>query len=150
MKICVATMKGGGLDDFVSGVFGRCQTFTFVDVDENEKEIKNFEVVQNEFAGAMGGAGIQAAQLVVNKKANIVIAGNFGPKAFQILSQVGMKIVSVQGINVRDAVVKYLNGELEEITQATSPLYGGRIGQRFGMGRGAGRGRGGMGMGRGM
>ena len=151
MKICVATTKGG-LDDQVSPVFGRCQTFTFVEVEG--KEIKNTEVVQNQFAGAMGGAGIQAAQLVVNKGVQAVIAGNFGPNAFPILSQGGAKVISIQGITVKDAVMKYLSGELSSTQQPTSPLFagsgmgmGGGSGMGAGMGRGGGRG---MGMGRGM
>ena len=143
MKICIATNQGG-LEDQVSPVFGRCPTFTFVDVED--KEIKNVEVIPNEFAGAMGGAGIQAAQLVANKGANVVIAGNYGPNAYPILNQAGISVVSAQG-NVKDVIMKHVNGELPEITQSTAPRFGG-----MGMGRGGGRGMGrggGRGMGRG-
>ena len=137
MRICIATNQGG-LEDQVSPVFGRCPTFTFVDVED--KEIKNVEVIPNEFAGAMGGAGIQAAQLVANKGANVVIAGNYGPNAYPILNQAGISVVSAQG-NVKEVVMKHVNGELPEITQSTAPRFGG-----MGMGRGGGRG---MGRGRG-
>jgi len=143
MKICIATNQGG-LEDQVFPVFGRCPTFTFVDVED--KEIKNVEVIPNEFAGAMGGAGIQAAQLVANKGANVVIAGNYGPNAYPILNQAGISVVSAQG-NVKDVIMKHVNGELPEITQSTAPRFGG-----MGMGRGGGRGMGrggGRGMGRG-
>ena len=131
MKICIATNQGG-LEDQVFPVFGRCPTFTFVDVED--KEIKNVEVIPNEFAGAMGGAGIQAAQLVANKGANVVIAGNYGPNAYPILNQAGISVVSAQG-NVKDVIMKHVNGELPEITQSTAPRFGG-----MGMGRGGGRG----------
>ncbi len=143
MKICIATNQGG-LEDQVFPVFGRCPTFTFVDMED--KEIKNVEVIPNEFAGAMGGAGIQAAQLVANKGANVVIAGNYGPNAYPILNQAGISVVSAQG-NVKDVIMKHVNGELPEITQSTAPRFGG-----MGMGRGGGRGMGrggGRGMGRG-
>ena len=143
MKFCIATTHGG-LEDQVSPVFGRCPTFTFVDVEGND--IKNTEIIQNEFATAMGGAGIQAAQLVVNKGADVVIAGNYGPNAYPILSQAGVNVVSIHGISVKDAVMRYLNGELKPITQPTAPMFGGR---GMGMGRGMGR-SGGKGMGRGM
>jgi len=144
MKFCIATTQGG-LDDQVSPVFGRCPTFTFVDTEG--KEIKNVEVVQNEFATAMGGAGIQAAQFVVNKGANVVIAGNYGPNAYPILTQAKVDIVSVYGINVKDAIMKYIDGNLKPITQPTTPMFGGR---GMGIGRGMRRGGGGMGIGRGM
>ncbi|ODS36668.1 MAG: hypothetical protein A7316_02480 [Candidatus Altiarchaeales archaeon WOR_SM1_86-2] len=143
MKICAATTKGG-LEDTVSAVFGRCATFTFVEVEG--KEIKDTELVQNQFAGAMGGAGIQASQFVAGKGANVVIAGNYGPNAFPILSQAGVKVVSAQGMSVKDAVMKYLNGELQEISQPTGSAYagmpGGGMGRAGGMGRGGGFGRG--------
>ena len=140
MRICIATNQGG-LEDQVFPVFGRCPTFTFVDMED--KEIKNVEVIPNEFAGAMGGAGIQAAQLVANKGANVVIAGNYGPNAYPILNQAGISVVSAQG-NVKEVVMKHVNGELPEITQSTAPRFGG-----MGMGRGGGRGMG-RGRGRGM
>lgn len=145
MKICIATTQGG-LDDQVCPVFGRCPTFTFVDVEE--KEIKNVEVIPNEFAGAAGGAGIQAAQLVVNKGVQAVIAGNYGPNAHPILSQGGADAISVQGIGVKDAVTKYVDGELKPTDQPTVAKFGGMTGDSTGLGGGMGRG-GGMGMGRG-
>jgi len=122
MKIAVATINGG-LEDSVSPVFGRCPNFTFVQV--NEKEIENFEVKVNKFAQAFGGAGIQAAQFIVNEGAEVVIAGNFGPNAAMVLSQAGVKMIQAQG-NVKEVVVKYLNGELAPTTGATAPMYGGR------------------------
>ena len=64
MKIAVATMKGG-LEDSVSPVMGRCQTFTVVEV--AGEEITVTEIIENKFAEAAGGAGIQAAQLVADQ-----------------------------------------------------------------------------------
>jgi len=78
MRIAVATTRGG-LDDVVSPVFGRCSTFTLVDVEDGE--VASHEVIQNPHAGAMGEAGIQAgvqmvsAQGNVNEKALDVAAG---------------------------------------------------------------------------
>jgi len=113
MKIAVATMNGG-LEDNVSPMFGRCGNFTFVDVEG--KDIKNTTVEQNQFAGAVGGAGIQAAQFIINKGADVVIAGNFGPNAASVFSQSNVKVVSAQG-NVKDVVTKYLNGESDKIPE---------------------------------
>jgi len=140
MKIVVAT-TAGGLDDTVCPVFGRCPTFTVVDVEG--KKIKNSSVLQNQYAGATGGAGIQAAQTVINQGAKAVIAGNYGPNASMVFNQAGVEMVSVQGINVRDAVTKYLEGELSPVTTATAPMFGG-MGMGGGRRRGGGRG---MGMG---
>ncbi|MCK4247318.1 MAG: NifB/NifX family molybdenum-iron cluster-binding protein, partial [Methanomicrobia archaeon] len=84
MKIAVSTMNGG-LEDSVSPMFGRCRNFTFVDIEG--KEIKNTTVEQNQFAGAVGGAGIQAAQFIISEGADVIIAGNFGPNASSVFSQ---------------------------------------------------------------
>ncbi|MCK4432481.1 MAG: NifB/NifX family molybdenum-iron cluster-binding protein [Methanomicrobia archaeon] len=137
MKIAVSTMNGG-LEDSVSPMFGRCRNFTFVDIEG--KEIKNTTVEQNQFAGAVGGAGIQAAQFIINEGADVIIAGNFGPNATSVFSQSKIKIVSAQG-NVKDVVTKYINGNLKTtVPQASS-------GMGMGMGLGGGRGMGrGMGM----
>ena len=59
MKICVATNQGG-LDDTVSAVFGRCQTYTFVDVEG--KEIKDT-------LGLVRGNNIQAKSIGKDIKA---------------------------------------------------------------------------------
>jgi len=108
MKIIVATNKGG-LEDDVSPVFGRCQTFTIVEAEGNE--IKNVEIVPNQFSAAVHGAGIQAGQWIVSQKAKAVIAGNFGPNVTAILQQAGIEMIMAQG-KVKDAVEKYLKGEL--------------------------------------
>ena len=160
MKIAVAT-NAGGLEDTVSQVFGRCPTYTIVETDGNE--IKDSRVIPNPAANAGGGAGIQAAQLLVNEGATAALAGSFGPNASGVLAQAGIKMVPVQGIPVKEAAEKFLKGELGETaapTGAQQPAYGGGqyapppaagYGGGYGAGYGAGYGRGGgRGMGRGM
>ncbi|OYT27871.1 MAG: dinitrogenase iron-molybdenum cofactor biosynthesis protein [Candidatus Altiarchaeales archaeon ex4484_96] len=143
MKICVSTTTGG-LDDEVSPLFGRCPNFTIVETEG--KQIINTQVLDNPYSGAAGGAGIQAAQYVANQGCAAAIAGNYGPNSFPILHNSGVEVITSQGISVRDAVNKYLNGELKAQSQATGPRYGGMGG---GMGAGGGRGMG-RGMGRAM
>lgn len=140
MKICIAT-TAGGLEDQVAPVFGRCQSFTIVDVEGDE--IINTQVVENLSYSAPGGAGIQTAQTIANRGCNAIIAGNYGPNAFPILSQSQVNVVTAQGVTVKDAVFKYLKGELTPVSQATAPRYGGMGGRMGGgMGRGMGRGMG--------
>lgn len=76
MKVCV-TATAPGLDAYVDPRFGRCQCFTIVDLDTME-----FESVENPNITALGGAGIQSAQLVANRGAGVVLTGNVGPNAF--------------------------------------------------------------------
>jgi predicted Fe-Mo cluster-binding NifX family protein len=81
MKLCISSTKND-LEASVDARFGRCQYFLFVDT-----ETMNFEAVGNPAFTAGGGAGIQAAQAVVNKGADAVITGNVGPNAFQALER---------------------------------------------------------------
>jgi len=141
MKICI-TSSGPNLDSFIDPRFGRCLYFIFVD----DKNPDKFEAIQNTGVSAMRGAGITAAQIVVDKKAEIVISGNFGPNAFEVLSASGVKILRAKtGIKAREALEAFKQGQLSEMTQP----FGGELGHGRGgggMGRGggfrAGRGRG--------
>ena len=146
MKICVASESRGGLDDMVSMQFGRCPAFTIVEVEG--MEIKNAYTISNPGASASGGAGIQAAQAVINEGCQVVIAGAIGPNSAQALQMSGIDMRSSPPIRVRDAVMQYLQGQLPPAQYGGMNRGGGR-----GMGRGRGRGmsRGGSrGMGRGM
>ncbi len=139
VRTAVAT-QGGGLDDQVSQVFGRCQTYTFVDVEGGE--IQGSEVKQNQYDNATGGAGIQAAGFIANQGADVVIAGNFGPNVASVFKQSGVEMVMASGMMVREAVQSYLDGNLQTVSQATAQTMSGSGGGR-GMGRRMGRGMGG-------
>ena len=149
MKICV-TATAGDLNAQVDPRFGRCQYFVFVDSDTMA-----FEAMANEAIAAPGGAGIQAAQAVVNKGAGVVISGNIGPNAFQVLSTAGVKIATGAYGTVQEAVEMYKAGGLNETGGSTVSAHAGMgaiaPGGGFGMGMGGGQGGGrGRGMGRGM
>jgi len=154
MKICV-TATAGDLNAQVDPRFGRCQYFVFVDSDTMV-----FEAMPNDAIAAPGGAGIQAAQTVVNKGVDVLVSGNIGPNAFQVLSTAGVKIATGAYGTVKEAVEMYKAGKLSEAGVSTVAAHAGMgagIGAGGGMGmgggRGGGRGRGmgkGMGMGRGM
>ena len=129
MEICVSA-SADSLDAQVDPRFGRCPYFVIVD-----SETMKFEAIPNTAAGAMSGAGIQAAQTVASKGVKVVVTGNVGPNAFQALSTAGIKIVVGAFGTVREAVEKYKRGELREAKAST-------VRGHFGMGRGRGRGMG--------
>lgn len=145
MKVVVATQQGG-LNDQVSPMLGRAPTFTLVEVEDDK--IKGSSVMQNRFAQSGSGAGIQAAQMLVNEGIKAVLGGNFGPNLAGVFSQAGIQMYQVQGETVENAVKKYLKGELPKAPGATGAAHGG-MGMTFGGGMGRSMG-GGMGGGRGM
>jgi predicted Fe-Mo cluster-binding NifX family protein len=130
MKI-VVTADGAGLDAPASTVFGRCQSYVFVETDTMEAE-----TVENPAMNAASGAGIQAAQFVVERGAEAVATGNVGPNAFSVLEASNVPVYLLRGGTVREVVEAYEEGELPEVGEATGPAHSG-------MGRAGGRGRGG-------
>src|SRR4030042_211356 len=129
MKIAVSA-AGKDLNCQIDPRFGRCQYFIFID-----PETMEFEALDNEGLTAMGGAGVQAAQLIVQKGANTLITGNLGPNAASALSASGIKVYLVPGGTVKEGIEGYRSGNLHEAGGATVPPH-------FGMGGGGGMGRG--------
>lgn len=158
MKIAI-TSAGTDLTSQVDPRFGRCPYFIIIDPDTEE-----FEALENPNVQAMGGAGIQSAQLIASKGAEIVLTGSCGPNAFQTLSAAGVKVITGIVGTVKEAISRFKSGQLQ-------PIQAPNVGSHFGMGAnmaggmgtgmgggmgtsmGAGMGRGmgrGMGAGRGM
>jgi predicted Fe-Mo cluster-binding NifX family protein len=127
MKLAVSA-TGKDLNCQIDPRFGRCQNLIFVDPDTME-----FEALDNEGGMAMGGAGVQAAQLVVQKGATSLITGNLGPNAASAISASGIKVYLVPGGTVREAIEAFKEGKLQEASGATVPPH-------FGMGGGRGMG----------
>jgi predicted Fe-Mo cluster-binding NifX family protein len=122
MKLCVSA-TGNALEATVDPRFGRCQNFIFVESDTME-----FESIANPAFTAGGGAGIQAAQLVVNKGTAIVLTGNVGPNTFQALHAAGVKVVTGVSGPVKDAIEKCKKGGFQYTGAPTVETH-------FGMGR---------------
>jgi predicted Fe-Mo cluster-binding NifX family protein len=127
MKICVSATSNS-LEAQLDPRFGRCLYLIVVD-----SETLQFEAITNIAAGATGGAGIQAAQIIADKGAKVVITGNVGPNAFGALSAAGIKVITGASGTVKDVIEKFKTGELL-VTGAPT------VGGHFGEGRGRGRG----------
>ena len=106
MKIAV-TSTGPGIDSTVDERFGRARYFLVVDL-----ETENVETIDNTAnMEAKQGAGVQAAQEVVNQGAQWILTGHVGPKAFQALSMAGISIGTGAAGTVRETVDRFRAGE---------------------------------------
>ena len=65
---------------------------------------------------AAQGAGIQAAKTVADSGAGALIAGHLGPKAYTALNAVGVKVYSVAGGTIAEAVKQFQAGSLSAMT----------------------------------
>lgn len=107
MAIIAVSSEGPSLDDLVDPRFGRAAGFIIMDT-----QTGSFEYLDNGSSQVRAqGAGIQAAENVANSGAGVVLTGYVGPKAFQALTAVGIKIVQdLGGIPVKEAVQRFTDG----------------------------------------
>ena len=130
MNIAVSS-TGQGLESQVDNRFGRCPYFVLVEMEG--KGIKSDKSVENVSANQMGGAGMAAAQAVADLKADAIITGNMGPRAFSVFRQLGIDVYEGSG-TVREVVESLAAGKLRKMGSGTGPRYMGMPGG----GRGAG------------
>ena len=107
MKLAI-TSTGKELDSNLDPRFGRTSFFIMV-----EPEAMAFEVVENsQNLNLPQGAGIQAGKTIVDYHVDILITGHCGPKAFKVLRQAGVKVMTGARGTVSDAITQFNNGEL--------------------------------------
>jgi len=108
LRIAIATKGRGGLEDAVSNVFARANTFTIVDVEDNE--IKNVKVIENPASSYLHGVGPIVVKMLVDLKVNLVVAPEFGPGASTLLEHHNIGKVSVKAsTTVCEAIREVLN-----------------------------------------
>jgi predicted Fe-Mo cluster-binding NifX family protein len=90
--------------------FGRAAAFLLVDMDTGQRQ-----VAANPAAAAPGGAGVQAAEFIIQQGAGAVISGSFGPKAYDVLAAAGVSMYRANAETVDDLLRGYWNGELERL-----------------------------------
>lgn len=118
MKVAI-TAKGTDLSSEVDPRFGRAVNILIIDLETME-----FETIDNSVnANSFKGAGIQAATMVHDRGAKVLMTGYCGPKAFQTLQAAGIKVVSdVTGL-VSEALERFRTGEVEYLESANAEAH---------------------------
>lgn len=106
MRIAI-TSQGRELSSEVCPRFGRADYFIFVDPDTLE-----FEAMPNPNVTAVGGAGIQSSQQMVNKDVSAVLSGRVGMNAFRVLEAAGIEVFENVDGTVGEAIDKFKNKKL--------------------------------------
>ena len=117
MRVAV-TALGLDLEGTTSPIFGRCPALVFVDTETME-----CEGLANPSAGAGGGAGVQAAQLVIDQGARAVLTHNVGPNAFAALQAAGITVYRIEGGTVRQAVEALVAGRLPRLDAPNARVH---------------------------
>ena len=108
MKICI-TSKGPARNSPAEERFGRAPYFMIIDT-----ETGSAEAVENRFAGATGGVGPKAAQLLIARKITALISGMIGGNAREVLVAAGIALYTYNGGgSVDDALEQFRANALE-------------------------------------
>ena len=110
MKIIIPAVESGDFETEIHENFGRADYFAVVDSENDE-----IEFVENTAAAQSSGAGVGAAQLCADQKADAVTAYHFGPKAYKALTAAGIEVFDLTDQKlIKDAYKDFEAGKLAE------------------------------------
>lgn len=110
MKICLPTIGKKGLGEKVYNHFGSAPYFTIYDTDT-----KKIEIIKNDNEHHSHGA-CQPLNSIAKYNIDIIMTNGMGARAVQMLNTGGIKVFKLDGDTVADAIKKYQDNKLEELT----------------------------------
>lgn len=109
MKIAIS-VQHDNLESDLDLKFGRAKGFIIYCTDNDE-----FKFIDNgQNSNAVQGAGIQAAQTVIDEDVEAIITGYCGPKAYKVLETAQVKIYTSEKDTIKNVIQKFKNNELTE------------------------------------
>jgi predicted Fe-Mo cluster-binding NifX family protein len=111
MKVIVP-VESKSLDAPVCPSFGRTPLFVLFDTESG-----NHEFLDNGAAASQGGAGIKAAQMLVDSGAAALITYRCGENAAEVLNAANVKMYKAQDGSVAENLGKLKDGKLSLLTE---------------------------------
>jgi predicted Fe-Mo cluster-binding NifX family protein len=99
--------------------FGRAPYFMLYDTDE-----KATEYITNTAAEAQSGAGLKAAQLIVDSGASVLLTIRCGQNAADVLNAAQIKIYKAEGAGATENLAAFQEGKLVPMTQFHAGFHG--------------------------
>jgi predicted Fe-Mo cluster-binding NifX family protein len=113
MKIAIP-VSGKDSNPLMDSRLGRCEYFwTF---DDQTREVSRISNAQN--LQSPQGAGIQAAQNLLNASVEVLICANCGPKAFKVLEASGVAVYLAAEENAESLIEKFQKDSFEKMKSA--------------------------------
>lgn len=126
MKVIVSS-TGRDMDSHVSQVFGRAEYYILADTED-----LSHEPLENPATGQSSGAGVMAAQFVLEQSPQALISANIGPNAFQMLSAGSVECFAAPEGTVKEAVEAFARGELTSLSSPNARSHSGMAGRARG------------------
>lgn len=120
MKI-VITASGKEQNSLTNQHFGRCPYFVFYDA-----QCEDWIFEPNPAAEETSGAGIKAAQYILDKGAEVILTGEVGPKAWQVLESSQVKVYQVPEVSLLEALNIYKEGKAQILNNPTTTAHSGQ------------------------
>lgn len=111
MKIAIP-VDDVSMDTSICISFGRAPYFMIYDT-----ESKNASFLDNSAAASQGGAGIKAAQLIVDSGADAILTPRCGENAAEVFHAAKVKIYQTNGSMLKHNLIAFENGELELLNE---------------------------------
>jgi len=118
MKIAIPVVEKS-INSPINQILGRCEYFLVYNTESKEENY-----ILNTAAAAQGGAGIKAAQTIVDNGADAVICIRCGENAATVLSTSGVKIYSPKYTTVKENIDALLDGTLSTLTDIHAGYHG--------------------------
>lgn len=99
--------------------FGRAPFFLFHDDQTGQDEL-----LENPAAQAQGGAGLKAAQFIVDQGASVLITVRCGENAAQVFQAAELQIFKAEGTSARDNLAAWKEGKLSALTHFHAGFHG--------------------------
>lgn len=99
--------------------FGRTPYFLIYDTDTNESVF-----LDNSAAASTGGAGIKAAQAIVDSKADALLTPRCGQNAADVLKFADIKIYKTTYASVKDNIDAFIDGKLSLLDEIHAGFHG--------------------------
>lgn len=118
MKIAIPVDEKS-IESSVCTSFGRTPYFLIYDTGINESTF-----IDNSAAESAGGAGIKAAQIIVDNKAHILLTPRCGENAAEVLKSSDIGIYKTQDVSAKDNINAYISEKLPLLNEIHSGFHG--------------------------
>lgn len=99
--------------------FGRTPEFMFFETDTNEKKY-----LKNPAADAAGGAGIKAAQFIVDEKVDVLLTPRLGQNAADVLVGAEVELYKTTSTDTDGEIKRYIDGKSEKLLEFHAGFHG--------------------------
>ncbi|NLD06286.1 MAG: dinitrogenase iron-molybdenum cofactor biosynthesis protein [Synergistaceae bacterium] len=111
MKIAIPTDEKN-IDSTVCQSFGRTPYFLIYDIDTESADF-----IDNSAASSQGGAGIKAAQSLVDSKVSAILTPRCGKNAADVLTAANILIYKTESSSIKENIVAFKEKRLDQLNE---------------------------------